>query len=128
MGKKKGGWFAGRLTELREQTGLSMYALAQKSGVSKQALSRLELGESEPTWDTVQKLALALGIECTEFKDPNITIPAPVPEGEKRQRGRPPKNADLEDAVESDGAKPKVNKPVGEGTEKAEVKKTRKKI
>ena len=45
--EKKHHNFAARLTELREEAGLSQYALAQKSGVSKQALSRLEKGELE---------------------------------------------------------------------------------
>src|SRR4051812_20225715 len=53
--------FADRLRALREGQGLSQYALAKRSGISKQALSNLELSNREPTWVTVQRLALALG-------------------------------------------------------------------
>lgn len=67
--------FATKLKQLREQAGLSMYALAKQSGVSKQALSRLELGINEPAWETVQRLALALGVDCRSFTDPGIQVP-----------------------------------------------------
>src|SRR5689334_636444 len=52
--------FAKRLATLREEAGLSQYELARRSGMSKQALSNLELGNREPTWLTVRRLARAL--------------------------------------------------------------------
>lgn len=79
-------YFARRLRELREDAGLSQYALAKKSGVSKQALSRLEMGASEPAWETVQRLALALGVTCTAFNDPAVQVPE---EKDAPPRGRP---------------------------------------
>jgi transcriptional regulator with XRE-family HTH domain len=82
--------FAGRLRSLREAAGLSQYALAKRSGLSKQALSRLELGENEPIWTTVQRLAVALAVDCREFVDPSIQ---PEPEPPSRPRGRPRKAA-----------------------------------
>jgi transcriptional regulator with XRE-family HTH domain len=82
-------WFAGRLKDLREGAGLSQYALAKRSGLSKQALSNLELGAREPTWETVQRLALALGVDCRAFVDPGLTLP---PERPATGRGRPPKH------------------------------------
>jgi transcriptional regulator with XRE-family HTH domain len=81
-------WFAGRLKDLREGAALSQYALARRSGLSKQALSNLELGTREPTWETVQRLALALGVDCREFVDPELALPPERPPG---RRGRPPK-------------------------------------
>lgn len=90
------GWtFAGRLRELREAAELSQYALARRSGVSKQMLSKLELGEREPSWVTVQKLAAALGVDCTEFNDPGLTVPGGAgaePTEPARPRGRPRKS------------------------------------
>jgi transcriptional regulator with XRE-family HTH domain len=59
--------FGERLTELREAADLTQYALAKKSGLSKQAISLLERGESEPTWITVRKLARALGVSVEAF-------------------------------------------------------------
>jgi transcriptional regulator with XRE-family HTH domain len=80
--------FARRLREVRERAGLSAYALAQKAGLSRQAVSHLELGEREPGWQTVQLLALALGVDCNEFRDPAIRLPRPAA---PRPRGRPRK-------------------------------------
>jgi transcriptional regulator with XRE-family HTH domain len=80
--------FADRLRRLREAAGLSQYALAKLSGLSKQSLSRLELGMREPAWDTVQRLALALGVDYAAFADPNLTLPEPKP---SRGPGRPSK-------------------------------------
>jgi transcriptional regulator with XRE-family HTH domain len=96
-------FFATRLQALREKAGLSQYALAKLSGLSKQALSSLELGLREPNWNTVQRLAAALGVSCDDFMDPALTrlvpavsrrrketqlAPSPPP---KRPRSRPRK-------------------------------------
>jgi transcriptional regulator with XRE-family HTH domain len=82
------GHFAERLRTLREGKGLSQYALAKLTGLSKQAMSRLEQGDREPSWGTVQLLALALGVDCRAFADPGVTLPA---SGPLRPRGRPAK-------------------------------------
>ncbi len=89
--------FAGRLKALRVAAGLSQYALAQRSGLTKQALSRLELGEREPTWATVQLLAAALAVDFREFADPNVRPPSETEVPPRRPRGRPRKEraADL---------------------------------
>ncbi|HTU19228.1 MAG TPA: helix-turn-helix transcriptional regulator [Gemmataceae bacterium] len=80
--------FAGRLCHLREQARLTTYALAKKCGLTKQALYRLENGSSEPTWQTVQLLAAALGVEVTAFVDPSLRSPEAEP---VLPRGRPRK-------------------------------------
>jgi transcriptional regulator with XRE-family HTH domain len=80
--------FAEKLRAVREKLGLSQYAVAKQTGISKQALSLLELGEREPSWDTVQKLALVLGVECTAFMDEGLSLPEIEP---SRGPGRPPK-------------------------------------
>src|SRR5580698_10068245 len=82
--------FAEKLKTIREQKGLSQYALAKLSWLSKQALSRLEIGGSEPSWETVQRIATALGVDCTAFADPRIELPENEP---ARPRGRPKKAA-----------------------------------
>jgi transcriptional regulator with XRE-family HTH domain len=78
--------FADRLSTQREKAELSKYALAERSGVSAQALSLLELGQREPSWKTVQLLALALGCPVTAFLDPDLALPPAKP---KRPAGRP---------------------------------------
>jgi transcriptional regulator with XRE-family HTH domain len=80
--------FKDRLRELREQVGLSMYALAKKSKISKQALSKLERGESEPTWATVLKLAHALGVPLTAF---DVDIPSEEPPATEEEEPPAPK-------------------------------------
>jgi transcriptional regulator with XRE-family HTH domain len=60
--------FAARLQSLRLKAGLSVYALAQQSGLSRQTLSQLESGRSQPSWETVRKLAAALGVETDAFR------------------------------------------------------------
>jgi transcriptional regulator with XRE-family HTH domain len=48
------------IREKREQQGLGLRQLAQKSGVSKTHLSRIENGESDPTLGIICKIARAL--------------------------------------------------------------------
>jgi transcriptional regulator with XRE-family HTH domain len=82
--------FAKRLKELREAAGLSKYRLAQLSGLTRQAISNLELGNREPTWVTVQRLARALGVSMEDLADPEIIRP---PEPPRRRPGRRRKKA-----------------------------------
>ncbi|HSO13545.1 MAG TPA: helix-turn-helix domain-containing protein [Anaerolineales bacterium] len=56
-----------RLKELREMRGISMRALATKSGLSANALSMIERGKTSPSVSTLYKLADALGISITTF-------------------------------------------------------------
>jgi DNA-binding XRE family transcriptional regulator len=71
---------------------MSQYALAQQAGLSKQAISKLEKGEREPTWTTVQRLAMVLGQDYQAFADPGIKLL--LPDVKARGRGRPPKQAE----------------------------------
>lgn len=59
--------FARKLKAIRKAADMSQYRLAQESGVSKQALSQLEKGSSQPSWETVQALCKALGVSCEAF-------------------------------------------------------------
>ncbi len=59
--------FAERLRELREKSGLSQAELANRAGLHRFGVSKLELGLREPTWATVQAIARALGVDCTAF-------------------------------------------------------------
>jgi transcriptional regulator with XRE-family HTH domain len=88
--------FAARLIHLREAAGLSQYELARRTGLTRQTLSRLEMGESVPTWPTVQLLARALGVDCTSFVDPNLQTPSDEP---TRARGRPRREGEAKPAA-----------------------------
>ncbi|OAI38733.1 hypothetical protein AYO40_06445 [Planctomycetaceae bacterium SCGC AG-212-D15] len=57
-----------QLRMLREEAGLSLTAVAERSGIDKSALSRLENGhQPNPTFDTIVRYAAALGkrVLCT---------------------------------------------------------------
>jgi len=64
--------FSLQLRRLREKAGLTQGELAERAGLSVQAISALEKGFRSPSWDTVQRLAVALEIEETDFK---LTLP-----------------------------------------------------
>lgn len=49
-----------RLRELREQAGLSGYALAKRAGMTTNGYYALEAGTSKPTYDSLMSLARAL--------------------------------------------------------------------
>jgi transcriptional regulator with XRE-family HTH domain len=76
--------FAGRLRELRVAAGLSQKDLADKTGMAKDFISRLERAERSPSWETALALAAALGVEIGAFTIPPKDAPAP-------ERGRPRK-------------------------------------
>jgi transcriptional regulator with XRE-family HTH domain len=56
-----------RLKELRKSKGLSQDALAEQVGIDAKHLSRLEVGGSYPSLDTLERLAQVLGVELKEF-------------------------------------------------------------
>jgi transcriptional regulator with XRE-family HTH domain len=62
-----------RLQVLREARGMSMRSLAQKSGLSANALSMIERGKASPSVSTLYKLAEALGVSITDFFGPPAT-------------------------------------------------------
>ena len=56
-----------RLRSLREERGVSMRALARRSGLSANALSMIERGLTSPSVSTLHKLAGALEVPITAF-------------------------------------------------------------
>ncbi len=82
--------FTRKLIELREAAGISQYQLAKLAGLTKQAVSRLELGQQGPAWETVQRLALALNVDCRAFADPSLQLPEQP--ATPPRRGRPAKD------------------------------------
>jgi transcriptional regulator with XRE-family HTH domain len=100
--------FHARLKELREAAGLTQGELAERADMSKGGIANLEQDRTEPAWGTVQKLAKALGVDCTAFTEPA--------ESEKtRSRGRPRKSerATAPDTVKEVEPAPKPKKGKG---------------
>lgn len=56
-----------RIRERREQLGLSLREVAARSGLSLNAISRIERGDNSPTVASLQVIATALGVRITEF-------------------------------------------------------------
>ena len=68
---------AERVRELRARQGLSLEALASKSGVSRSMISVIERGESSPTAVVLEKLAAGLGVMLASLFDaPTAAGPA----------------------------------------------------
>ena len=59
--------FAMRLKRLRADRKISQAGLAEKSGVSREYIARLELGQQDPSLGTLQKLAKALKVKVGEL-------------------------------------------------------------
>src|SRR5919106_6659170 len=70
---------AARIGELRAAQGLSLDALATRSGVSRSMISLIERGESSPTAVVLDKLATGLGVMLASLFDaPATSTPAPA--------------------------------------------------
>lgn len=74
---------AERVRELRAGQGLSLDALATKSGVSRSMISLIERGESSPTAVVLEKLAAGLGVMLASLFDAPA---APEPQGPVARR------------------------------------------
>jgi len=85
--------FGELLGSMRAEKGLSAYALAQRTGLSDQAIHDLERQKSQPSLETARRLAAALGVTLAwvEEKLPPVELPEPIP---GRPRGRPRKEAE----------------------------------
>jgi transcriptional regulator with XRE-family HTH domain len=60
---------AKRLRQLRDERGLSQRALAEKAGISREYLARLETGRQDPTLSTLEKIAKALKVRVGTIVD-----------------------------------------------------------
>ena len=73
--------FADRLKQLREEAGLTQPQLAELAGMNQFGVAKLEQGVRQPTWETVQALATALGVSCEAFQEP-----PPLKKGNRKPR------------------------------------------
>jgi transcriptional regulator with XRE-family HTH domain len=68
-----------RLKALRAERGLSLEALAERSGVSRSMISLIERGQSSPTAHVLDKLSAGLGVTLASlFAEPARADAAPV--------------------------------------------------
>jgi transcriptional regulator with XRE-family HTH domain len=69
---------AGRVRALRGERGLSLEALAGRSGVSRSMISRVERGESSPTAVVLDRIANGLGVPLAGLFDEERAPADPV--------------------------------------------------
>lgn len=69
---------AARLRALRDERGLSLAALAERSGVSRSNISLIERGESSATATVLDKLSAALGVTVASLFEQAAAAPGPV--------------------------------------------------
>lgn len=62
-----GSRMAMKLKQLRKRRGLTQEKLAEKAGISRVYLARLETARQDPTLSTLEKLARALKVKITEL-------------------------------------------------------------
>jgi len=56
-----------RVKRLRERRGMTQEQLAERAGISRTYLARLETARQDPTLGTLEKLAKALKVKVTEL-------------------------------------------------------------
>lgn len=100
-----------RLRDLRRQQGLSLRALAEKSGLSANTLSLIENGKTSPSVTTLQQIALALNIPITSFFEVQVNRDPVIYTRQENRPGTPFSHGLLEEmgsGVGSEGLQPYV--------------------
>ncbi|MFC6282457.1 MULTISPECIES: helix-turn-helix domain-containing protein [Polaromonas] len=59
--------FGERLRALRQEMGISQEAFANQTGIARSYMSKLEVGEANPSLDAIQQLADAFGVRVEEL-------------------------------------------------------------
>lgn len=75
-----------RIRLIREQQGLSLRALAERCGLSANAISRIERGENSPTVSSLHALSRALYVPITAFFEDEQAQAAVYVKGSQRLR------------------------------------------
>lgn len=88
-----GARIAARVLALRTERGLTLAALAERSGVSRSMLSLIERGEASPTAVVLDRVASALDVALAVLFDAPERSPDPVSRGRERATWRDPDSA-----------------------------------
>jgi transcriptional regulator with XRE-family HTH domain len=82
--------FGSTLKALREAAAMTQQQLADKAGMHRFGIAKLEQGVRQPSWDTVQALAAALGVDCTAFAAAQPVAQAAKPGRPRKAEPEPP--------------------------------------
>ena len=85
--------FAKKMIELRKQQGLSQQDLADRLGVSRQAISRWETGAVQPLADSVKSLAQVFQVSTDYLLNDDLDTPTPPPTAQPAPPQEKPKSA-----------------------------------
>ncbi len=102
---------ANRLVNLRKSSNLSQEALAEKLGISRQAVSKWERAEASPDTDNLILLARLYGVSLDELLQTEDEIPRPEPETQENTSG-----ASTQQTAYTYREEAKVEEPVSSGT------------
>jgi transcriptional regulator with XRE-family HTH domain len=95
---------AERIGGLRAARGLSLDALATKSGVSRSMISLIERGESSPTAVVLEKLATGLGVAMASLFDAPRPPASPLARAKEQPPWRDPQSGYVRRNVSPAGA------------------------
>jgi transcriptional regulator with XRE-family HTH domain len=76
------------IRRIRVREGLSQRALAQESGLSANAISRIERGESSPTVTSLHRIAAALEVSIVDFFETGVQLSRVLVRRGERSRTR----------------------------------------
>lgn len=83
---------AEKMIELRKQNGLSQQDLADRLGVSRQAISRWETGAVQPLADSVKSLAQVFQVSTDYLLNDDLDTPTPPPTAQPAPPQKKPKS------------------------------------
>jgi transcriptional regulator with XRE-family HTH domain len=95
---------AERVSGLRASRGLSLDALATKSGVSRSMISLIERGESSPTAVVLERLATGLGVAMASLFDAPKPQASPLARAKEQPPWRDPQSGYVRRNVSPAGA------------------------
>ncbi len=95
---------AERVAGLRASSGLSLKALAAKSGVSRSMISLIERGESSPTAVVLERLATGLGVAMASLFDAPRPHASPLARAKEQPPWRDPQSGYVRRNVSPSGA------------------------
>ena len=84
---------AKKMIELRKQQNLSQQDLADRLGVSRQAISRWETGAVQPLADSVKSLAQVFQVSTDYLLNDDLDTPTPPPTAQPAPPQEKPKSA-----------------------------------
>ncbi|MBS0518084.1 MAG: helix-turn-helix transcriptional regulator [Proteobacteria bacterium] len=95
---------AARVRQLRSERGLSLEALADRSGVSRSMISLIERGETSPTAVLLEKLAAGLSVTLANLFEPPAVAATPLSRHAEQSTWRDPASGYIRRNVSPAGA------------------------